>query len=122
MFIPQKTTRPQLHLKLQDKYNYEKTKEKCPSTEKIYKHYNESPVKHNLGNPSRPVVVVVAAVQSKSCPALCDPVGCSTPVLHDLLETVLLVITLDPNKPGNLQDSNGKNTSVILTSDRKGTS
>lgn len=63
VFIPQKTRRPRLHLKLQDKYNYEKTKEKCPSTEKIYKHYNESPVKHNLGNPSRPVVVAAAAVQ-----------------------------------------------------------
>ena len=60
-------------------------------------------------------------VQSKSCPALCDPVGCSTRVLHYLLETVVLTIKLDPNKPGNLQDSNTKKTSMILTSDREGT-
>lgn len=44
-----------MHLKLrEDKYDYGKTKEKCQSTEKIYKCYNEVPVRHNLGHPSKP--------------------------------------------------------------------
>ena len=108
-----------MHLKLrEDKYDYGKTKEKCQSTEKIYKCYNEVPVRHNLGHPSKPWGG--GGVQSKSCPALCDPVGCSTRVLHYLLETVVLTIKLDPNKPGNLQDSNAKKTSMILTSDKEG--
>ena len=44
-----------MHLKLrEDKYDYKKMKEKCQSTEKIYKCYNEVPVRHNLGHPSKP--------------------------------------------------------------------
>lgn len=50
-----------------------KQNKKPRSTEKIYKYYNKIPVKHNLANPSK-----------------------------------LVVIKSDPNKLGNLQDSNEK--------------
>ena len=64
MYVPQ-ITRRQIQLQ---------KKQKNPqSTEKIYKYYNKIPVKHNLANPSK-----------------------------------LVVIKSDPNKLGNLQDSNEK--------------
>ena len=64
VYVPQ-ITRRQIQLQ---------KKQKNPqSTEKIYKYYNKIPVKHNLANPSK-----------------------------------LVVIKSDPNKLGNLQDSNEK--------------